>query len=208
MHPLPAVLQGQAGGRAGLTERIPSGRTGRRTAEAGVAVALSLVLGLVPLWTMPNGGQISLDMVPILLLARLRGVRVGVLAGVAFGLLHMIQEPVLLHPGQVLLDYPLPYGALGLAGLFPKGAVGDVLGTVTALAARYALHVLSGVLFLHLFLPAAEMPVSPLVYSLLYNAAYLVPSGAAALLLVPLLRRRLAPWPPRGTPPPTSKPPS
>lgn len=140
---------------------------------------------------MPNGGQISLDMVPILLLARLRGAAVGVLAGVAFGLLHMLQEPVLLHPGQVLLDYPLAFGALGLAGLPRKGPAGDVLGILLGVAARFTCHVASGVIFAHLFLPPDT--VSPLQVSLAYNATYLVPSAAAALFLVPLLRRRLAP---------------
>lgn len=140
---------------------------------------------------MPNGGQISLDMVPLLLLARLRGARVGVLAGVAFGVLHMVQEPYLLHPLQVLLDYPLAFGALGLAGLFPKGVGGDVLGVLTGVLVRFGFHVTSGVVFAHLFLPAGT-EMTPLRFSLAYNAAYLVPAGVLALFLVPLLRRRLA----------------
>lgn len=156
-----------------------------------MAVALSLVLGLIPLWTMPNGGQISLDMVPLLVLARLRGAGLGVLAGACFGLLHLVQEPIMMHPVQVLLDYPVAFGCLGLAGLFPRTSLGDSLGTATAVAARFGCHVLSGVLFLHLFLPAAQLPASRLAFSLTYNAAYLLPSAAAALILVPLLLRRL-----------------
>lgn len=140
---------------------------------------------------MPNGGQVSLDMVPLLLLARLRGAAVGLLAGVAFGLLHLVQEPVMLHPVQVLLDYPLAFGALGLAGLPARGPAGDLLGVLLGVTARFAFHVASGVLFAHLFLPPDT--VSPLQVSLAYNATYLVPSAAVALFLVPLLRRRLAP---------------
>lgn len=130
-------------------------------------------------------------MVPLLLLARLRGVGPGILAGVCYGCLHALQEPILVHPVQGLLDFPIAFGVLGLAGLLPPGARWDLPGIGLAVTARFAAHVLSGVLFLHLFLPAVELPARPLVYSLGYNATYLVPAGLLSAVLVPVLARAL-----------------
>ena len=86
--------------------------------EAALAIALAFVLGLITLFRMPLGGSISLEMVPLILLAVRQGWKVGMLAGAAYGLLNLAVSPIILHPVQVLFDYPLPFAALGLAGLF------------------------------------------------------------------------------------------
>ena len=175
--------------RSNRAQRRTPARPGRRIAEIGVAVALSLVLGFLSFVPFPQGGQVSLDMVPLILLARLRGLGTGVLAGVSYGLLHALQEPIVVHPVQGLLDYPVAFGLLGLAGALPAGPRWDLPGVALAVAARLGTHVLSGVLFLHLFLPVEQLPARPVVYSLLYNAGYLVPAGLLAGLFVPLLAR-------------------
>ena len=175
----------------GTELRQPLAHRGRRVAEIGITVALSLVLSFWSFAPVPQGGQVSLDLVPLLLLARLRGVGAGLLAGATYGLLHALQEPILVHPVQALLDFPVAFGLLGLAGALPSAPRWDVPAVVLGVAARYAAHVLSGVLFLHLFLPVQSMPASPLVYSLGYNATYLVPAGLVAVVLVPLLARGL-----------------
>jgi len=164
-------------------------RGGRRVAEVGITVALSVVLGFWSFSPVPQGGQVSLDLVPVLLLARLRGPGPGILAGVTYGILHALQEPILVHPVQGLLDYPVAFGMLGLAGWLPPGPRWDVPGVLLGVSGRMAAHVLSGVLFLHLFVPVERLPGSPLTYALAYNATYLVPAGLLAALLVPLLAR-------------------
>lgn len=187
-----------------LYQEPPFGTMGNRrlNVEIGVGVALSFVLGFFSLVPFPAGGQVSLDMVPILLLARLRGLRSGMLAGVVYGLLHIVQEPILFHPVQVLLDYPIAFGLLGLAGLFPTHATTaslahskqslasrcrDLAAIVLGVTARYAAHCLSGVIFIGLFLPSDKLPASPLAWSLTYNATFLLPSALICLLLVPIL---------------------
>ncbi len=158
----------------------------RVLAEAALAIALAFVLGLITVFRMPFGGSVSLEMLPLILLALRQGWRVGVLAGGAYGLLNLAVNPVILHPVQVLFDYPLPFAALGLAGLFPPTVRGAMLGTVTAVAARFACHFVSGVAFFAAYAPEGW---NPLVYSAAYNAAYLVPSLLVALfVVVPLLR--------------------
>ncbi|CAN5810271.1 hypothetical protein BH23ACT11_BH23ACT11_01420 [soil metagenome] len=157
--------------------------------EAALAIALAFVLGLITLFRMPLGGSISLEMVPLILLALRQGWRVGMLAGAAYGLLNLAINPVILHPIQVLFDYPLPFAALGLAGFFNPTVRGAIVGTIVAVLARFVFHFVSGVAFFASYAPEGW---NPLVYSAAYNAAYLVPSLIIAVIAVPVLLRALA----------------
>ena len=160
----------------------------RVLAEAALAIALAFVLGLITVFRMPLGGSISLEMVPLILLALRQGWKVGVLAGAAYGLVNLVVNPVILHPVQVLFDYPLPFAALGLAGLFSPTLRGAIIGTVVAVLARFVAHFVSGVVFFAAYAPEGW---NPYVYSAAYNAAYLVPSLAIALVVVGVLLRAL-----------------
>lgn len=160
----------------------------RVLAEAALAIALAFVLGLITVFRMPLGGSISLEMVPLILLALRQGWKVGVLAGAAYGLVNLAVNPVILHPVQVLFDYPLPFAALGLAGLFSPTLRGAIIGTVVAVLARFVAHFVSGVVFFASYAPEGW---NPYVYSAAYNAAYLVPSLAIALVVVGVLLRAL-----------------
>ena len=157
--------------------------------EASLAIALAFVLGFVTLFRMPLGGSISFEMVPLILLAVRQGWKVGMLAGAAYGLLNLAVGPVILHPIQVLFDYPLPFAALGVAGFFSPTIRGAVAGTILAVVARFAFHFVSGVVFFAAYAPEGW---NPYVYSVAYNAAYLVPSLIVALVAVPVLLRALS----------------
>jgi len=161
-------------------------RDTRVLAEAALAIALAFVLGLIKIFQMPFGGSISLEMVPLILLALRQGALVGVAAGAAYGLLDLAIEPFAVHPVQVLFDYPLAFGVLGLAGLFAPTLRGAVLGTIVAVLARFLCHFVSGIVFFASYAPEGW---NPYLYSAAYNLAYLVPSLAVALVAVlPLLR--------------------
>lgn len=171
--------------------------------EIALTVALCAVLNYVRIWQMPQGGSISLDMLPIIVLALRRGTRVGVIAGVVFGCIDASLDPSVVHPIQFLLDYPVAFGAVGLAGIFApawdsavragdirRGIVTAVIpGTLLAAAARYAAHVVSGVVFFGQFAPEGQ-PV--LLYSALYNSFVFVSAivcCAAASVVLPALAR-------------------
>ena len=156
--------------------------------EAAIAVALAFVLGLIKVFQMPFGGSISLEMIPIILLALRQGPSVGIVAGAAYGLLDLAVEPFAVHPVQVVLDYPLAFGALGLAGFFQPTIRGAVIGTVVAVLARFVCHFLSGVVFFASYAPEG---MNPYVYSAAYNAAYLVPSLGIAIVVVVVLLKAL-----------------
>jgi thiamine transporter len=163
-------------------------RDTRVLTEAALAIALAFVLGLIKVWKMPYGGSISLEMVPLILLALRQGPFVGIVAGAAYGLLNLAVEPVALHPVQVIFDYPLAFGVLGLAGLFQPTLRGAILGTIVAVLARFLCHFVSGVVFFASYAPEGW---NPYVYSAAYNAGYLVPSLAVALIAVVVLLRAL-----------------
>ncbi|NPV89041.1 thiamine transporter [Coprothermobacteraceae bacterium] len=92
-------------------------RNTRMLAEAGVMVALSLALWYLNVGRLPQGGSISLQMLPLLVFALRWGVGPGLAVGVAYGLLHSLQDLYLVHPIQYVLDYPLAFGLIGLAGI-------------------------------------------------------------------------------------------
>ncbi len=163
-------------------------RDTRVLTEAALAVALAFVLGLIKVFKMPYGGSISLEMMPLILLALRQGPWVGIVSGGVYGFLNLISDPQIFHPVQVLLDYPLAFAALGLAGFFPPTARGAVVGTTVAVLARFVCHFLSGVVFFAAYAPAGW---NPYVYSAVYNGAYLIPSLVIAAVVVVLLLRAL-----------------
>ena len=160
----------------------------RMLTEAAVAVALSFVLGFFVLFKMPFGGSVSLEMIPLILLSLRQGWKVGIVAGVAYGLLDLAIDPFVVHPLQLLLDYPLAFGVLGLAGVFKPTLRGAILGATVAVVARFFCHFLSGVIF---FASYAPDNWNPFLYSAAYNAAYLAPSLLIAILVVVVLLKAL-----------------
>ncbi|MDI9599901.1 MAG: energy-coupled thiamine transporter ThiT [Acidobacteriota bacterium] len=181
----------------------------RAVAEIGVALALAAALGWIaqvfPL-RLPQGGSFGLEMLPILFIALRRGLLPGVVAGGLFGLLQLTGAagtPFIFHPLQAVLDYPLAFAGLGLAGLVPVGGLrgaGGVARLATAVAvgsgARFACHFLSGLLFFAAYAPEWE---APWLYSITYNLLYLAPSAiVTALVLWPLLRAYDAAFPGAG----------
>ena len=156
--------------------------------EASLAIALAFVLGLIKVFQMPMGGSISLEMIPLILLALRQGPLVGIVAGAAYGLLDLAIEPFIVHPVQVLLDYPLAFGALGLAGFFQPTVRGAILGTVVAVLARFICHFISGVVYFASYAPEGW---NVYIYSAVHNAAYLVPSLIVGVVVVLVLLRAL-----------------
>lgn len=150
-----------------------------------LAGVLHFLSGFIPFLEMPQGGRVTLAaMVPVLFVAVRRGPRIGILAGIALGLVVLVEEPFIYHPVQVLLDYPLAFGALGLAGFFRKL---PVLGVVVGIGGRFLCHFTSGVVFFATYTPSG---MNPALYSAIYNAWYLVPELIISSVLMFILERR------------------
>ncbi len=86
-------------------------------AEIVTFVALATALSYIKLFSLPQGGSVTAaSMVPILWLALRRGAKVGLFGAAVYGCVQLVIEPFIFHPVQVLLDYPIAFGMLGLAG--------------------------------------------------------------------------------------------
>jgi thiamine transporter len=157
----------------------------RELAEIAVTVALSVVLNYIKIYQLPWGGSITLgSMVPIMLLAYRRGVKVGIMAGIVFGLVQMALEGYIYYPLQIILDYPLAFACLGLAGLFKKQ---PLIGVVVALTGRFLSHFVSGVVF---FAEYAPPEIGPYLYSALYNGSYILGEMLISGIIIYLLWKR------------------
>jgi thiamine transporter len=148
----------------------------RLLAEIAVMIALSGALYLVKIFTLPQGGSVTLaSMVPIFLLALRRGPR-------------MVEDTssgieVIVYPAQVILDYPLAFGLLGLAGFFRKI---PLLGVGVGIAARFCSHFVSGVLFFASYAPTG---MSPYEYSAIYNGSFLLAEMVITVIIIVGLMR-------------------
>lgn len=149
---------------------------------SAVLVALAIALNQITLFRMPQGGSVTaFSMLPIVVCGYLYGVRRGVLAGVCFGLLNLMFNPYVIHPIQLLLDYPFAFGALGFAGLVANKKNGLIIGYLIGVLSRYFFSVLSGIVFFGAYAPENFNAVTWSVY---YNITYM---GAEALLTLAVL---------------------
>lgn len=148
-------------------------------------VALAGALSLIShsFFSLPQGGSINLGMIPIFWLALRRGWKVGIFAGAVFGVVDLAIEPFIVHPAQFLLDYPIPFALLGIAGFFQKyPVVGVAMGGI----GRFVSHFISGVVYFAEFAPEG---MSPIVYSALYNGTYLIPSIIICVIIIGVMQK-------------------
>ncbi|QZY56276.1 energy-coupled thiamine transporter ThiT [Crassaminicella profunda] len=161
----------------------------RMLVEAGMMIALAQILSYLKVYEGPNGGSVTAgSMVPILFYAVRWGVRPGILAGVVYGILQFILGPMYsTHILCILLDYIIPFGLLGLAGLLKKSFAGVLAGVFIGILGRFISHVLSGVILWASY--AGD--TNPWIFSIGYNSSYLLPELIISLILVGILYKTL-----------------
>lgn len=148
-------------------------------AYAALCMALGFVLSFVKLFEMPQGGSVTLaSMLPIMLFAAAYGVGPGLLVGATYGLLQYLQGGWFVHPIQFLLDYPLAFAMIGLAGLhryMPKSwsKWSLYLAMVIGALGRACSATLAGILY---------WETAPWA-SLVYNGTYLIPDTLICIVL-------------------------
>jgi len=156
-------------------------------AEIAIFVALATALSFIIVYTLPQGGSITAgSMVPIIWLALRRGPKVGLFAGAVYGLIQFAIQPYFLNPVQMLLDYPLAFGILGVAGWTKKQ---PVLGAAAGIIGRFIMHFVAGVVY---WAPLYAPELNPYVYSAVYNGSYLVPELVVSGIIVYLLQKSKA----------------
>lgn len=142
----------------------------RLIASGALSIAVAFLLSYLTVYKMPQGGSITpASMLPIMAYAWAFGPGPGIAAGLAYGCLQLIQGAYVVHPVQFLMDYPLAFAALGLAGFFRKNLW---IGVTVSGLVRLLFHFLSGVIFFGSYAEPGQ-PVA--VYSIIYNGSYMVP---------------------------------
>ena len=161
-------------------------------ALGAVCMALSNVLSMIKLFDMPQGGSVTpASMLPLMLFAYVYGVGPGMTVGAVYGVMQFIIEPQhFFSVPQMLLDYPIAFAMVGLAGVFStykNRPVGLMAGVVLGSLGRFVAAVLSGVVFFAEY--AGDQ--NPWVYSIGYNGAYMLPECIICVVLALAVGLRL-----------------
>ncbi|MBO5526188.1 MAG: energy-coupled thiamine transporter ThiT [Clostridia bacterium] len=154
-----------------------NGFTTKSIAYAAICIAMSFALSYIKLFEMPQGGSVTIaSLLPLMLYSYMFGTKKGVFACFIYGILQAVQDPWIIHPAQFLLDYPIAFAFVGLAGMFSDMKALDKLpqlkfafGAVVASSLRFVSHVLSGVFAFSAYAFDNGF-TSPLLYSLGYNS--------------------------------------
>ena len=156
--------------------------TTKQLVFSAAAIALALVTSMVKLFEAPMGGSVTLlSMLFVVLIGYWFGPYTGLMSAVAYGLMQFVLEPVFYTVPQMLTDYPLAFGALGLSGFFSNQKHGLIKGYLAGVLGRWFFSFLSGVIFFASYAPEG---MHPLVYSVAYQASYLIPEVLVTLIVV------------------------
>ena len=136
-----------------------------------LAVVLDLIFKLIPFCNMPQGGHISLCMLPIIINGFRNGWKYGILSGLVYAIINFFVDGMTLHIGSILFDYIFAFSILGFSGFFQKQGRNIVKFNLIIFAVcfvRYLFHSLSGMIF---FKEYAALPES---WNVTGNAIYFV----------------------------------
>ena len=150
----------------------------RALTEGAVFVALAQVISYLKLFELPQGGSITVGMLPIFLYCARWGFGPGMLASFVYSLLQLLLDGAYAWGWQSMLgDYIVAFTVLGFAGLFHKQKNGFFTGTVVGSLARFLVHYVVGATVWAEYMPESFFGMtmhSPWFYSMLYNGSYML----------------------------------
>jgi thiamine transporter len=167
--------------------------TTRMICEGAIMLAVALLLGFLKLWELPQGGSVTLSMMPIFLFAARWGLKNGLLCGFAFGVLQLILDGAYAWGWQSIVgDYLLAFTVLGFAGITAGRKYGVFTGTLIGAVARFLVHYVVGATVWAEYMPAEFFGLTmttPWFYSMLYNGSYMLIDMLLCLVIFVLLWR-------------------
>ncbi|MCL2415355.1 MAG: energy-coupled thiamine transporter ThiT [Defluviitaleaceae bacterium] len=160
-----------------------SGLTTRALTYAGLALAIAFVLSYIRLRIVPMGGSITpLSMFFVSIIGFWFGSAIGLVSAISYGFLQIAQGATVVHPIQLLLDYPIAFGMLGLSGFFWKFKGGLYTGFIVAVTGRWIISTISGYVFFSQYMP--EEWNNAWLYSMAYNASYIYIEIGITLVII------------------------
>ena len=152
----------------------------RMICEAAIFIAMAEILSLIKLYEFPNGGSITLEMLPIILFGTVT---------------YLIGNKFSIDWTTIICDYFIAFVALGFgAGLLSRRKWSVYYGTLIGGVLRFLAHFLIGVFVWGKWMPdtfLGKPMTSPWIYSLIYNGSYMLPSIVLCLVVFALLYKPL-----------------
>jgi len=159
--------------------------TTKQLVYCAAAVALSFVTAYIKVFSMPYGGSVTLfSMLFICLIGYWYGLKGGMMAAIAYGILQLVVDPYIISIPQIFTDYIFGFGALGFSGIFSQKKYGLIKGYIAGILGRYFFTFLSGMIFFGSY--ASGYHMSAPVYSLIYNGSYIGLEALLTLMIVSL----------------------
>ena len=150
----------------------------RALCEGAIFVALAQVISYLKFFELPQGGSITVGMLPIFLFCARWGFGPGILASITYSLLQLLLDGAYAWGWQSMIgDYILAFSVLGLAGLFHKQKYGFFTGTVVGCVARFLVAYVVGATIWAEYMPESFFGMTmttPWFYSALYNGSYML----------------------------------
>ena len=163
--------------------------------EGALLVALAQILCYLKLWELPQGGSVTISMLPIFLYCARWGFGPGMLASFAYSLLQLLLDGAYAWGWQSMLgDYIIAFTVLGFAGLFAKMKGGFFLGSIVGCVARFLVHWIVGATVWAEYMPEEFFGMtmtSPWFYSVLYNGSYMLLDMILVLVIGALMVKPL-----------------
>ena len=167
----------------------------RALCEGAIFIALAQVISYLKLFELPQGGSITLGMLPIFIYCARWGFGPGMMASIAYSLLQLFLDGAYAWGWQsVIGDYILAFSLLGVAGLFSKNTYGFFIGTVVGSVARFLSHYVTGATVWAIYMPEKFFGMTmttPWLYSALYNGSFMLIDMLLCLLVGALLWKPL-----------------
>ena len=162
----------------------------RALIEGALMVAVAEILGtFLKIGHLPNGGSVSLMMLPIILYALRWGLSQGLLAGLALGLLDIVTGDGFIAIGwqSVIGDYIVACTLIGLAGIgHKKGLPGVIVGSIAGCLGRFAAVLVTGAVLWGVYMPDTFLGMTMTnewFYSFLYNGITVGASGLVTVII-------------------------
>ena len=156
-------------------------------------VALAQILGYIKFFSLPDGGSITLNMLPIFIYCVRWGLGPGMLASFTLSLLQLLLDGAFAWGWQSIIgDYIIAYTVLGFAGLFAKKKNGFYRGSLFGAVCRFAVAWVVGATVWGEYMPDSFFGMtmtSPWFYSFLYNGSYLAVNALLCLIAGKLLQK-------------------
>ena len=162
----------------------------RMIAEGGMAIAIAFVLNFIVLFHMPQGGSVkAASMVPLMFYAYRWGGKSGLTVSIVYGIVDfLLGFKYTIHYLSILLDYIVGYGIIGICGYFKDTTIGLFSGSLLAMVLRWCSTVVSGAVDFASYAPEGQ---NPWIYSMIYNASYMIPNAIINIAVLMIVYKAL-----------------